>query len=100
MLRKICLLIVAGCTYAISWFMPVDHTVLGNISGREAFAPALSWDSYFHASSYGKLAWLVSAWTNALFVVAFALVAVRFHVSSRALVYALGCAASLNLLFW
>lgn len=100
MLRKIGLLIAAGCTYSVSWFAPAAHTVLGNISGREAFAPALSSYSYFHASSYGKLVWLLSAWTNALFVIAFALVVVRYSASNRALVWALASAACLNLLCW
>jgi ABC-type sulfate transport system permease component len=100
MLRKIGLLIAAGCTYSVSWFAPAAHTVLGNISGRDAFAPALSSYSYTHALSYGKLVWLLSAWTNALFVTAFALVAVRYHVSNRALAWGLASAAFLNLLFW
>lgn len=100
MLRKISLLSAAGCTYSISWFLPAGHTALGNITGREAFAPALSSDSYFHASSYGELAWLVSAWTNVLFVIAIALVILRFYLSNRALVWALAAAALLNLVFW
>ena len=100
MLRKICLLIAAGCTYSTSWFVTADQAVLGNISGRQAFAPALSSHSYLHASSYREVVWLVSAWTNGLFVVAFALVVVRFYVSNRALVWALATAALLNLVCW
>jgi hypothetical protein len=100
MLRKICLLIAAACTYSTSWFVTADHTLLGNISGRQAFAPALSSHSYFHAPSYREVVWLVSAWTNALFMVAFALVVVRFYVANRTLVWALATAAFLNLVFW
>ena len=100
MLRKICLLIAAGCTYSTSWIVTADHTLLGNVSGRQAFAPALSSHSYLHAASYREVAWLVSAWTNPLFVVAFVLVVVRRNVPNRVLVWALATAAFLNLVFW
>jgi hypothetical protein len=100
MLRKICLLTAAGCTYSASWFAPAGHTLLGNVSGWEAFAPALSRDTYLRVASYGERIWLLSAWTNVLFVAAFALVAARLYVSNRALVWALALASFLNLACW
>jgi hypothetical protein len=84
----------------VCWFLPADHTIGGNLSGWDAFAPALSPDTYLQVSNYAQFLWLLSAWTNLLFVVAFALVVARRYAPSRALMWALASVAILNLVWW
>lgn len=99
MTRASAVLVVAGCAYLLSWFLPVTDGFPGWQAFRAALSPIWPVDTYGIRGPYYAAFSVASAFTNVVFVALLVDVATRRRLSLRTTVSILVVATGLNL-FW
>ena len=99
MTRASAVLIVAGCAYLLSWFLPVTDGFPGWQAFRAALSPIWPVDTYGHQGPYYAAFFIASAFTNVVFVALLVDLATGRRLGLRPTVSILVVAMALNL-YW
>lgn len=98
-IRASAVLVVAGSTYALAWFLPVLDGFPGWKAFRVALSPIWPFETYGVEPAYYALLTVSSALTNVVFVALIVDLATRRRLGVRTAVWTLALAVALNL-YW